>query len=76
MTGRLRPVAAGALLVLLSACGASGPGNAERTEVPGQAPPTTAATGSTPDAPTTCTGKPDDPAACSESDGRRLPDSR
>jgi hypothetical protein len=53
----------------------AGPGTPDRVQVPGQAP-TTATSTTVPSAPTTCTGGPDDPAACSESEGRPLPDSR
>jgi hypothetical protein len=73
MTPRL--AAAGVLLAVLAACGSAGPGTADRVQVPGQAP-TTATSATVPSAPTTCTGGPEDPAACSESDGRPLPDSR
>jgi hypothetical protein len=76
MTGRTGLAVAAILFGFLTGCGLAGGGVTDRVDVPRQAPVTTSTSSTVPAAPTTCTGGPRDPAACSESDGRRLPTSR
>ena len=75
MTGRTGLAVAGILFGFLTGCGIAGGGVTDRVDVPRQAPVTTSTSSTVPAAPTTCTGGPRDPAACSESDSRRLPTS-
>jgi hypothetical protein len=65
------------LLGLLTSCGYSEGDAGDRGSPPRQAPVTTGSSATViPDAPTTCTGSPRDPAACIEGKEGRLPTSR
>lgn len=77
MSAKVERTVAAILLGLLTSCGNSGGGSHDRGDRPRQAPVTTGSSATTiPDAPTTCTGSPRDPAACSEGNEGRLPTSR